>query len=291
MGLGTNQMTRTTGAVFMPDVWSKDLQIERESLKVMEKLIKRADKDVMDGGNLLEMPFVSNLSATAASNNTAVTLQSPTETKVQISINRWFESSFAVDYALAKQRSKAYNLVEQYKQKSIEAITRKIQTDLTGLYSGLSQTTGSGHTAITEANIVRADQYLNEAKAPFQNRSFVVSPDGMANLVQIGRLTEYQNTGKGDAVMIGGNNGLVSSAYAARVYMTTDVAEVSGTPGTAHNLYFHRDFAVLALQQDVEMEMDNRPDFLAEVYVCHALWGFAELRDDHGVDVRSVLNV
>lgn len=288
MGYGAAQMTNTTGAVFIPDVWANEVEIARESMKVMENLVKRKDADVAKGGNLLEIPFVSNLSTTAVSDNTAVTFQAPTETKIQVSLNRYFESSVAIQKRLSIQA--AYDLASQYQQKIAEALTRNIQTDLTGLYSGLSQTVGTGLAALTEPNVSRAVQYLNDANAPMQNRHFVVRPAAMNQLNQIARFTEYQTTGKNSTVMTGANNGLVGNTYGVDVHMTTDIAQVSGTPGTVHNLLFHKDFAVLAIQSKISVARDPRPDYLATGYIADCLWGYAELRDDHGVDVRTVIN-
>lgn len=288
MGYGSAQMTITTGAVFAPDVWSKEIELARESMKVMENLVNRRDADVKSGGNLLEIPFVSNLSTTAVSANTAVTFQAPTEVKVQVSLNRHFESSVAIEDRLSIQS--AYDLATQYQKKIAEALNRNVQTDLTGLYSGLTQTTGTGHTTLTEANVVRAIQYLDDANAPQNDRHFVVKPSTMNHLRQISRFTEYQNINNGLAVMAGGQGGMVRKVYDVQVHMTTDISQVSGTPGIVHNLLFHKDFAVLAIQKGVTVERDRRPDFLATGYIASALWGFAELRDDHAVDVRTVIN-
>ncbi len=145
-------------------------------------------------------------------------------------------------------------------------------------------------TTLTEANVVRAIQYLDDANAPQNDRHFVVKPATMNHLRQISRFTEYQNVNNGLAPMVGGAGGMVRKVYDVQVHMTTDIQQVSGTPGIVHNLLFHKDFAVLAIQKGVTVERDRRPDFLATGYIASALWGFAELRDDHAVDVRTVVN-
>lgn len=287
MGFGTAQQTTTTGAVFIATKVSRDLEKARESKKVMAGLVNRRDFDVADDGGAISIPFVSNLSATAVSDNTAVTFQAPTEVAVSVSINRHFESSVAIQDRLSAQAK--YDLMQVYKGKVAEALDRQVETDLTGLYSGLTQTTGTGHTALTEANVVRAVQYLNDANAPQEDRHFVVKPGAMNHLQQIGRFTEYQSVNNGKAPMVGGNNGLVGNVFNVQVHMTTNVAQVSGTPGIIHNLLFHKDAFVLAMQRQVKVEMQRRPDFLATGVIASVLYGFAELRDDHAVDLRTVI--
>src|SRR4051812_9978527 len=116
MALGTNQMTITTGAVFAPDIWSKEVQRATQSTLVLANLVKRFDDDVADAGKLLHVPQVSNLTANAKAANTQVTLNSPTESEFQMSINRHFESSYLVEDRL-KVQSK-YSILEQYSPKA-----------------------------------------------------------------------------------------------------------------------------------------------------------------------------
>lgn len=290
MGYGTNQQTTTTGAVFLPDIWAKEVELARESAKVMRDIVNRRDADVAQSGNLLEVPFVSNLTANAVSDNTAVSFQAPTETKVQVTLNRHFEASVAIQDRLSRQA--AYDLAAKYQEKTGEALERQINTDLTGLYTSLSQTVGTGTSTLTEANIVRAIQYLNDANAPQSDRHFVVKPGTMNQLQQLSRFTEYQTVGPSGqpAPMIGGNNGLIGNVFGVEVHMTTDIQQVTGTPGKVHNLLFHRDWAVLCIQKEVGVEMQRRPDFVATGYIATALWGYTQLRSDHGVDVIVTVN-
>lgn len=289
MGMGSNQMTITTGAVFIPDVWSKELQLAREDKLVMAKLVHRSDQDVAEAGGTLELPFVSNINANPKNANTEVTFNAPTETKIQVTLNRYYESSLFIEDRLNIQSK--YSLASQYREKAGFALAKQVDTDLTGLYSGLSQTVGTGFTTLTEANVVRAIQYLDDANAPEEDRAFVVKPATMNHLRQISRFTEYQDTGaSGGAPMIGGQGGMVRNVYGIPVYMTTNIQQVSGTPGIVHNLMFHRDAFVLAMQKDVSIEEERRATWLGTAYVGSALWGYAELRDDHGVDVKTVVN-
>ncbi|MCR4307663.1 MAG: hypothetical protein NUV80_03810 [Candidatus Berkelbacteria bacterium] len=288
MALGTLHQTITTGAVFAPDVWSNELQIAREDNLVMAKLVKRRDVDVKTAGATLELPFVSNINANAKTANTEVTFNAPTETKVTVTLNRHFESSFLIEDRLDIQSQ--YDLAQQYREKAGFALAKQVDTDLTGLYSGLTQTTGTGMTSLTEANVVRAIQYLDDANAPESDRAFVVKPATMNHLRQISRFTEYQMVNDGSAPMIGGQGGMVRNVFGVPIYMSTNIAQVSGTPGIVHNLLFHRDFAVLAMQKDVSIERERKATWLGTAYVGSALWGYAELRDDHGIDVRTVVN-
>lgn len=289
MGFGTNQMNVgvLSGAVFIPQNWSKRLEIARESNKVMAGIIDRRDEDALEGGNIINVPFVSNLVTNNIASNTAVSFQAPQESTVQVNINRYLEASVAIEYRLNKQS--AYDLAPKYQEKMAEALDKTVETDLLGLYTSANQIVGGGNVNLTEANIVRAEQYLNDANAPLQDRHLVICPAANNDLVQISRYTEYLQTGDTTkAPMIGGNNGLVGHVNTFEVHMTTNVFGPLGTSFiTNHNLAFHKDFATLVMQKGVTVMDQDRPDFLARGYIATILYGFALLRQNHLIDVQT----
>jgi len=262
--------------------------VARDQNMVISKLVDRKDADVKAGGTKINFPLVSELTTTAVSDNTPVTFQANTETEVELSLNRHFESSFMLQDKTRIQSK--YELARLYGQKAGQALMDKIEVDLAGLYSGLTQTQGTGTTALTEAMIVRAIQYLDDAKAPQTERYFVCKPAAMNNLRQIARFTEFQTTGGSKAPMVGGQRGFVVNLFGVDVHVTTNIQQVSGTPDIIHNLLFHRSAFALAMQKDISVEEDRRPDYLGTGYVASALWGYTEMRDDHAVDLRTVIS-
>jgi len=290
MGFGTNQMNTgvLSGAVFVPQNWSRDVELARESAKVMAGIVNRRDFDAVDG-NIINIPFVSNLVTSAIVSDGQANFQMPQESEVQVNINRYFESSVAIEYKLSLQSK--YELAMKYRGKIAEALDRNIETDLTGLYSSASQIVGSGSVAVTEANVVRGIQYLNQANAPQKDRHVVVSPGGMNNLQQISRYTDYQTTGQKPSPNTGANNGLVGNVSGLPVHMTTNIqAPASTGVVTNHNLIFQKDFATLAMQKKVSIMIEDRPSYFCTGYIATALWGFALLRQDHLVDLQSQSN-
>jgi len=288
MGFGTNQMNTgvLSGAVFVPENWSSKIELARESNKVMAGLINRRDSDGAAGGSIVHVPFVSNLTTSSIASGGTANFQMPQEATVAVNLNRYWESSVMIEDRLSVQSK--YDLVPQYQGKIAEALDKLVETDLTGLYSSASQLVGGGSVAITEANIVRAEQYLNDANAPLADRHLVVCPAGMANMVQISRYTDYQTTGEKVAPQVGGNNGLVGRVNTFDVHMTTNILGPAST-GTVihHNLAFHKDFATLIMQKQITVKREERPSYFGTAYIATALWGFALLRQDHVVDVQS----
>ncbi len=299
MGLGSNQMTITTGDVFLPEVWSKETQRATEATLVLANLVKRFDADVADGGDLLDVPKISNLTASAKAANTQVTLNAPTEGSFQMSINRHFESSYLVEDRLAKQAK--YRLMEEYSPKAGFAVASQMDSDIAGLYSGLSQTVGNSTTDVTDANICLAIQYLDDANAPQSDRYFVIKPAGLSHIRQIQKFSEYQSLGitptpivsgglaqaSGGAVRRIGPNGFVGTIYNLEVYMSTNLTEESGTSDTVHNLVFQKEAFAIAVQQKPRMQFQYKQEYLGTLATTDAIWGYGEYRDTFGVDFRS----
>jgi hypothetical protein len=298
MALGTDQMTITTGDKFIPEVWSKETQIATEASLVLANLVKRFDADVADAGDTLHVPKISNLSANAKAANTQVTLNAPTEGEFSMSINRHFESSYLIEDRLKAQNQ--YNLLSEYSKKSGYAIAQKIDSDLAGLYSGLSQTVGNSTTDITDANVVRAIQYLDDADAPQSERYMAIKPAGLAHIRQIAKFSQFDSLGIAPAVAVNGGlangnsivkrigpNGFVGVVYNLEVYMTTNLTEESGTSDTVHNLVFHKEAFALGLQMKPRTQFQYKQEYLGNLATTDALWGFGEYRDAFAVDFRS----
>lgn len=298
MALGSNQQTITTGDVFLPEVWSKETQRATEAALVLANLVKRFDADVADAGDLLHVPKISNLTANAKAANTQVTLNAPTEGEFTMSINRHFETSYLIEDRL-KAQSK-YNLLEAYSGKAGYSIAQKIDSDLAGLYSGLSQTVGNSTTDITDANIVRAIQYLDDADAPQTDRFMVIKPAGLAHIRLIDKFSRFDSLGIAPSVVVNGGlangnsivkrigpNGFVGTIYNLEVYMSTNLTEESGTSDIVHNLVFHKEAFALGVQMKPRTQFQYKQEYLGNLATTDALWGFGEYRDAFAVDFRS----
>lgn len=275
MGLGTTHMTITTGDNFIPEVWSKELQLATEANLVMGRLVKRFDAEMKSFGDVLHIPKISNLSATDKTAETAVTFSAPTEDKVDLTINKHKHIAFLIERNLdAKSR---YDLAEQYKQKQSYGLAKQIDTDVIGLQSGLSQSVGTDNVAVGDANVLRAIQYLDDADAPEEDRHFVMSPATKNDLLSLDRYVNSRYVS---------DQPLMKAAFGERYgltfYSSSNVP--SGTAGRI-NLIFHREAFALAIQKNITLYSDFIIDYLADAYVADVIYGMVEYRDAFGVKV------
>lgn len=281
MGLGTNHMTSTTGSVFMPEIWSRELQIATESNLVIGRLVKRFDAEVREKGQILHVPKVSNLTANAKSASTQVSFQSPSETKLDININQHYEASFIIEDYLDAQSG--YMIAEEYKHKSVYALAKQIDTQVASLYTNITQTVGTAATDPTDQNFVRGIQYLDDADAPDTERFFVMAPKVKAAFLQIDKYVNERYTGTGiDDLPV--KTGLFGQRYGIPFFVSTNVPTSSGNP---INILAHKEVFCLAVQKNIEMRTDYIIEYLGQAYVTQVLWGSLTYRAAFGVQVLA----
>lgn len=279
MPLGTAHMTVTTGANFIPEVWSKEVQRATEANLVAARLVKRFDSDVRNLGDVIHIPIVSNLTATDKTASTAVTFSSPTENKIDLTIDKHKHIAFIIEDILDAQS--AYRTSEEYKEKGSYGLAKQVDTDVLALYTNLTQTVGTAGNPPSDLDILRAIQYLDDADAPSQDRSFIMAPSAKASLLAIDRYVDQDFTGMGDIPV---KTGLFGQRYGNLFYVSTNLPTSGGFPV---NQLIHKEAYALAVQKNIQLKSDYVIDFLGQAYVLQVLYGVITYRSNFGVQVLS----
>lgn len=280
--MAAGSFSTTTHANFIPQVWAKEAQIARESRLVMANSVERHDMDVVDKGNIINIPKVSNFTASDIGNDGSLTDSANSEGLVTITINKWKGISFNVPDILASQA--AYDLMKLYSEKVGYGLGLVLEQDLLGLYTSLSGTysVGTSATDLTDAVLRSAVEKLDNNRAPMDDRHLVVLPHSRNVFLGIDKFVRYDSipwpTGQNPVY-----KGNIGQLYGVEVLITP---EVTTSGGTAQNLMFHRSAFGLALQKDIQIEKFARTQF-ADRIGGSELYGCAVLRDDHAVQVKS----
>jgi hypothetical protein len=287
--MSITSMTITTGANFIPEVWSAEVIRAVESNLVLAKQVKRYDSDVKSFGDTIHVPNLSNLSANVKTAGNLVTAQAVTEDKVDILIDKHYEASFYVEDILKVQSR--YDLMSEYTSKAGYAIAKQIDTLLAGLYSGLSQTVGDGSTAITDANIILALKKLDLAEAPETDRYFDIKANGKADLMGIDKFV--LRTGPGwdvsNSPILNGakENGFWGDIYGVKVFVTNNLVTTAGTPTVIQNLMFQKEAFGLAMQESPRTQTQYKQEYLSNLVTVDTIFGLAEMRDTFAVNFKS----
>jgi hypothetical protein len=276
-------ITVTTAAVFIPEIWQNEVRAYREAKLVAAKLVKRIDF-VGKKGDVIHIPDVTAGTARTKSAGTDVTFDADTESEFTLSINNHEYSAFKLEDIVAiqsayEQRS-LYTKAKGYAiAKALDSAILALGASVTGRYAasdGSTAYTGTEEADIAEAGIRRVIERLDTADVPEEDRYLVLHPAQKNPMLAIARFTEYQMIGPGGMPIRTGQFGEI---FGVQVFTTTQVPTVD-TNGH-ENLLFQRDAFVLAVQLQPRVQAQYVVRGLATEVVVDNLYDCGIFRDSH----------
>jgi hypothetical protein len=282
--MATGNITTTTAANFIPEIWSPEVKRAVEANLVAARLVVRQfEGEIKQRGDTVHIADISNLSISDKSASTDVSYETITEAKTDLSIDQHKYAAFKLEDVAAVQSNT--NLLVEYSNKVGYGLAKQVDTDVLGLYTGFSQSVGSSGTDVSNANFILAIQYLDQADAPETDRSGVFHAGQKSQFLEVDQFVRYDATG------IGGQQnpiirGQFGELYGIKIYFTTNVT-TTGSPTGDHNLVFHREAMALALQRDIRIQSQYDIDALAVKVVGDVLYGMTEYRDTFGVVYKT----
>ena len=298
MALGTNHVTNTTGATFIPELWSDEIIAAYKQNLVMANLVSKMSFKGKKGDTLhIPKPTRGAASLKAASNQ--VTLQAATESEVQVLVNKHYEYSRLIEDITEVQA--LASLRKFYTGDAGYALAKQVDTDLLQLgrgaqggngtiaydkaviaSDGSTLYTGSNEAAITDAGIRKVIQTLDDADVPMDGRVLVLPPVARNVMMGLARFTEQAFVGE----VGGGNtirNGEIGNVYGVKVFVSTNCETATGDARIG--MMFHKDAFVLAEQMGVRSQTQYKQEYLGTLFTSDMLYGVKELRDEAAVAI------
>lgn len=291
MPLGTNNVTVSTAATFIPEVWSDEIIAAYKKSLVAANLIKKMNFKGKKG-DTVHIPAPTRGDASAKAASTQVTLIAATEGEKTVSINQHWEYSRLIEDIVEAQA--LTSLRQFYTDDAGYALGRKVDSTIiqlgrkanggdgtaayTGAYSGADGTTPyiGAAGALTDAAIRRTIQRLDDNDVPMDGRFLIVPPSTRNTLMGIARFTEQAfvgETGASNTI----RNGEIGNVYGIPVFVTTNAD--AATDGDRICLLAHKEFAVLVEQMGVRTQTQYKQEWLANLFTADVLFGCDELRD------------
>jgi HK97 family phage major capsid protein len=301
MALGSNHVTNTTAATFIPELWSDEIVAAYKKNLVLANLV---NKMPMSGkkGDVLHIPKPTRGSANAKAAETQVTLQASTETEVTVTIDKHYEYSRLIEDITEAQA--LASLRRFYTDDAGYALAKQVDDDLFALGKSLGNGTGASWVhnnafqintstgvieaydadgtadvgAFTDAAFRGLVQQLDDADVPMDNRALIVPPSARNTIMGIDRYmsSDFVN-GRGV------NNGQIGQLYGIDVYVTSNAPTIeSGVKGA---ILFHKDAMVLAEQVGVRSQTQYKQEYLATLFTSDTLYGVEVIRPESGVVV------
>ena len=298
MALGTNHVTNTTGATFIPELWSDEIIAAYKQNLVMANLVSKMSFKGKKG-DTLHIPKPTRGAAALKAASTQVTLQAATESEVQVLVNKHYEYSRLIEDITEAQA--LASLRKFYTGDAGYALAKQVDTDLIQLgrgaqggngtiaydkaviaSDGTTLYTGGNEAAITDAGIRKVIQTLDDADVPMDGRVLVLPPVARNVMMGLARFTEQAFVGE----VGGGNtirNGEIGNVYGVKVYVSTNCETATGDARIG--MMFHKDAFVLAEQLGVRSQTQYKQEYLGTLFTSDMLYGVKELRDEAAVAI------
>lgn len=240
MALGTNHVTSTTAAVFIPELWSDEVIAAYKANLVIANLVTKINH-VGKKGDTFHIPKPTRGAVSAKAAETQVTLIAATDTELSLSIDQHFEYSklyeditetqalasmrkFYTDdagYALAKKIDQDVHIIGHTAQSGTQYSGAVLGSDGSTAWDGTANTNTGNAAALADAGIREMIQTLDDADVPMSNRYMIIPPVEKNNMTGLSRFTEQAFVGE-----IGGANtirtGRVGNVYGVEVYVSTN---------------------------------------------------------------------
>jgi len=298
MAFPTNSETSVTLAELIPKVWGARLNdFFKQKLVLANFFINRSD-ELADGGSALYTPNLTEMAANAKTNAQAVTLNNATETKITLTVDQWYEVSFAVEDREAAQVKHSYYLQEKYAKNAGYTIARTLENALAALFAGFSQSVGASTTALADSDIRAAISTLEANNIDTTDEvAFFVSPAVFWKQIQnIDKFSLAINSPVNDPTA----KRPLARLYGIPVFVSNSIQYVSGTTGRV-NALAHKDalhWAASPLGEGgsmgataddgvIRVQSNYIPDYLSTVTTADLLYGVVENRDNAGVRILT----
>lgn len=300
--IGSNHQTVTTGANFIPEIWSDETIAAYKSNLVVANLVTRLNHKGKKG-DTIHIPTPTRGSATSKAANTAVKIQGDTHGTTNLSIDKHYEYSVLIEDITEVQALSS--LRKFYTDDAGYALAKQVDTDILTLTEGLQGGTvggsnaaawekayiGSGTTNytgnssnaadITDAGIRAMLLKLDDADVPMDNRSLIIPPVCANDLLGINRFTEQQFIGSGDAI----KTGKIGQIYGVDVFISSNCPTTT-TANTATDrvgVLLHKDALALAEQVGVRSQTQYKQEYLGDLFTSDTIYGVGEMRNNAGL--------
>lgn len=278
----STSITATTGAQSNPAITSKQVIEVREANLGFEGTVSRKYYDEARVGTTVKWSLITNLNSGNArqksegNSGNDITYDVNTETAVTLTINQHWYQAFELEEFEASLTT--LDLQALYTKRAAYGVNLKIDAVLAALVDDFSQTVGTLAVDLTDDDVRRAIQYLDDANAPNDRRWFAMSPASKNSMLSVDRYASSDFNRGGGANIISGQFGDI---YGLNCWNSTNV---EGTNAAGHdNGIYQSDAIALGMRMSPRTRTFDDINNLSTQVAISAIFGVIETRDDHGV--------
>jgi len=311
MALGTDNVTVTTAAKFIPEIWSDEIIAAYKSNLVLATAVSKMSHTGKKG-DTVHIPKPTRGAASSKAAGTQVTLIAATEGEVNVSIDKHYEYSRLIEDIAGVQAKPS--LRKFYTDDAGYALATQIDSDLGLMAKRFGDDNGSGsdwvHSNsfyVDAANGIAAyavdtvavtDLFtdlafrelvkeLDDNDTPMDNRFLVIPPSVRSQIMGIDRYVSADFV-SGNAV----NNGKIGQLYGVDIFVSnnlpvveTAAANSASAVDTVGAIMSQRDAMVLVEQLGVRTQTQYKQEWLGDLMTADTIYGCQTIRPESGLVV------
>ena len=303
--MATTDTDTTNLSSSIPQIYSHLTADYRESNLIFTNFFDRrwesdrkdsADRVLIHGANTFQNETSTHANSLGTAGGTLTFDEGRLFTRITLTADTHIYQAFDLEYEADLFSN--IGLMEKLTKAAGYAIAHRIDDDAAALIDTMGDGSGSDHflnsqavgslaVPLTDPDIRRAVQYLEDAMAPSDNRVFVFSPAEQMNLFSVERFINRQyNDSIGNLSKNGKYPGFQATIYGLDWYMSQNV-EGTNAAGHDNGIWQKECMAALVVEEMRTAEhYEIRTD--STRYAAHAIYGFVEVRDDHGVYMKGL---
>ena len=272
-----NETTSSTISELYTEIVAEALFVASEQ-SIMRNLVR--NYTIAGGGKSVEVPIYANVSASAVNEATDLSNTAVNPTSVTITASEVGIMTTLTDLA---RNSASRNVAGDIGRLFGEAIARKIDADLSALFTGFStERAGGAGNELTVADVFEAVSDLRTANAPapyygvFHPKQIFNVKKSLTNTF-VGRDTELSNEAM--------RTGFVGTIAGVQIFESSNIS-VDGSDDSIGGV-FSQDALALAMMQDLKIESQRDASLRADEIVATAVYGVSEIHDSYGVKLTA----
>ena len=272
-----NETTSSTISELYTEIVAEALFVASEQ-SIMRNLVR--NYTIAGGGKSVEVPIYANVSAAAVNEATDLSNTAVNPTSVTITASEVGIMTTLTDLA---RNSASRNVAGDIGRLFGEAIARKIDADLSALFTGFStERAGGAGNELTVQDVFEAVADLRTANAPapyygvFHPKQIFNVKKSLTNTF-VGRDTELSNEAM--------RTGFVGTIAGVQIFESSNIS-VDGSDDSIGGV-FSQDALALAMMQDLKIESQRDASLRADEIVATAVYGVSEIHDSYGVKLTA----
>ena len=272
-----NETTSSTISELYTEIVAEALFVASEQ-SIMRNLVR--NYTIAGGCKSVEVTIYGNVSASAVNEATDLSNTAVNPTSVTITASEVGIMTTLTDLA---RNSASRNVAGDIGRLFGEAIARKIDADLSALFTGFStERAGGAGNELTVADVFEAVADLRTANAPapyygvFHPKQIFNVKKSLTNTF-VGRDTELSNEAM--------RTGFVGTIAGVQIFESSNIS-VDGSDDSIGGV-FSQDALALAMMQDLKIESQRDASLRADEIVATAVYGVSEIHDSYGVKLTA----